>query len=80
MAVDHETFGQLLKKWRTRNDVSQDELAVQLGVNKESIQLWENGKREPANLRLVERAIRDVERDITYQRLNGSANPRKLVY
>lgn len=73
-------FGYLVQRWRTKHDVSQEQLAELLNINKETLQRWENGTTTPINPRMVERAIRDIERDIVYERMHQVPNPNTLVY
>lgn len=39
--------GEKIKFWRTARGVSQEEMAVRLGVDPSTLARWESGKREP---------------------------------
>ena len=40
-------LGDNIKKYRKENNISQEELAEKIGVSRQSISLWENGKANP---------------------------------
>ena len=41
-------LGDNIKKHRKENNISQEELAEKIGVSRQSISLWENGKSNPS--------------------------------
>jgi DNA-binding transcriptional regulator YiaG len=45
-----ETLGRRLYRWREKNDLSQSEAALKLGVSKRTLQEWEQGRAEPRHL------------------------------
>src|SRR6056297_2131692 len=49
--------GATLRKWRTDFDVSQTELATQLGVSSSVISDYESGRRESPGIALVNRLV-----------------------
>ena len=58
-------FGQQLYEWRKKNDFSQSEAALQLGISTRTLQEWEQGRARPRHLALnaVEALIKsEVER------------------
>ena len=40
-------LGDNIKKYRKENNISQEELAEKIGVSRQSISLWENGRANP---------------------------------
>ena len=42
-----EDFGERLRKLRTENDISQEELAAKLGVSAQAVSKWERGRSTP---------------------------------
>lgn len=47
-------FKDRLRQLREKRCLSQDELARQLGMSKSAISMYENGKREPKDLEILE--------------------------
>ena len=55
-----ETFPARLRKWRERENLSQNEAALRLQISKRTLQEWEQGRAAPHSLAhiAVENAIR----------------------
>ncbi|MGG6799489.1 UNVERIFIED_CONTAM: helix-turn-helix transcriptional regulator [Streptococcus canis] len=47
-------FAERLVELRKKNDLTQQELADKIGINRGSYSNWENGKREPSFSKLIE--------------------------
>lgn len=47
-------FKDVLRQLREKRGLSQDELAKQTGLSKSTISMYENGKREPQKLEILE--------------------------
>lgn len=56
--------GSELKEWRQRHNVTQEQLAQEVGVSWSTIAKWEGGQRSPGRLTqpLLARAIRRIEK------------------
>lgn len=54
MEIIHKTdFGKFLKEYRTDNNLTQEELAIKLGIPQQSISRLEAGKINPSLLSII---------------------------
>lgn len=74
-------FSKQLRKYRTDNKITQDELASKLFVTRQSISKWESGDSTPDLNNLIKLAdIFDVSLDTLVLGKNGSNYPDKDEY
>ncbi|WP_226957180.1 helix-turn-helix domain-containing protein [Streptococcus agalactiae] len=52
--VANNIFAERLVELRKKNDLTQQELADRIGINRGAYSNWENGKREPSFSKLIE--------------------------
>jgi len=48
-----KTFGERLRDWREKNDLSQSEAAIKLRISKRTLQEWEHDRAEPRHLAMT---------------------------
>src|SRR5438876_9321539 len=60
-------FGELLQQFRKRKGLSQKQLAVLIGVSRDSISLWERGEYKPETDTVLYELARRAVLDLTEQ-------------
>lgn len=48
-----KSFGQIIKSYRTKNNMTQEYLAEALGISRQSVSKWEQGITEPSTSNLL---------------------------
>lgn len=71
MAEDQEAlfFGELLKQFRHRKKLTQQQIAQQIGASRETVSLWERGHFKPETITMVHELARALEVDEEEKRL-----------
>jgi DNA-binding XRE family transcriptional regulator len=55
-AQEKKSLGETLKKYRTKNSMTQEFVAESLGVSRQAVSKWENGTADPSTSNLLKLA------------------------
>ncbi len=75
--MDQSKIGQLIKKIRKENHLTQQEFASRYGVTYQAVSKWENGKNIP-DVALLKQICEDYHMDLN-DFLDGDYIPKKRI-
>ena len=73
---NHTDFGKRIKSFRRKNNYSQKEIALRIGVSEQAVSKWENGECLPDvyNLKLLAQVLRISVDDLLDTEMQNQEN------